>query len=93
MWYEPLATAVTVRQLPDSHFFVEQAFPHAPQFWPSVRRLAQVEVQFVVPLGHEQLLDTQLPPVGHTLPHAPQFDESAVRFTHEPPQAAVPPTQ
>jgi hypothetical protein len=58
-----------------------QAFPHVPQLWMSVNRLAQLLEQRVRPVGQaavEQLLETQWVFPGQTLLHDPQWFPSPV---------------
>jgi hypothetical protein len=69
--------------------------PHAPQLFGSSMRSRHAPPQFVVAtgdVGHEQVLDVQLPYSGHRLPHAPQLFASVVVLTQfvEPVGHAVP---
>ncbi len=75
-------------------------FPHPPQFCGSVlvvtQALPPVEGHFVVPPGqvnppplHLPAAHTVVPPL-QTVPHAPQFEKSALRFTHTPEHFVMP---
>jgi hypothetical protein len=48
---------------------------------PSVWVLTQAPLQTIWPPGQAQPPFTQLAPVGHVFPHAPQLRGSLVRFT------------
>jgi hypothetical protein len=71
-----------------------QVFPHAPQL--AVDEFVSAQIAPPIPLQsvrlppQAQLPRSQCAPVGHTLPHPPQFWASPEVSMHVPPQASRP---
>jgi hypothetical protein len=68
-----------------------QALLQAPQLSKSVCKFTHVPAQLVSPVGQTHAPPTQLPPVGHFVPHAPQLFESVFVFVHVPLHTVVRP--
>lgn len=71
---------------------VAQAWPHAPQFAPSMFVLTHIPAQFVVVDGHDtpHAPMTHAWPIAQRVPHAPQLFGSERTSTHAPPHTIVP---
>ncbi len=72
-----------------------QEAPHAPQFWTSEVRSTQVAVPFTgqrsgVDAGQPHFPSVQEAPVAHVRVQNPQWNGSAARSTHVPPQRVWP---
>jgi hypothetical protein len=63
--------------------------PQPPQLPASVWVFVQAVPQTVSPEGQAQAPFAQLAPVAQTLPHAPQFVGSELKFGQAPPQVGV----
>lgn len=78
-----------------------QRLPHAPQWFTSSRVFTQVPSQATMSRPSQLTPQTPLVQVGEpplplllqTFPHAPQFDVSLVRSTHEPEHSSRPSSQ
>jgi hypothetical protein len=71
------------QQWPPLHVPVQTA-PHAPQLFASVLSSTHLPLHKVVAFGHPavHVPATQRSPLGHTLPHAPQFEGSLCVSLH-----------
>lgn len=70
-----------------------QVLPQAPQFLGSLATSMHVSLQRSDPTGHVHTPAAHACPVGHDVPHVPQFAESFVESTQAAPQIVRPTAQ